>query len=399
MAAKAETKRERGTVSYTEESPEYGTLTFYEPAPMEPETGQTVQPNVLEASPSDSVAKSEGDMDGDIKENAPAAQSAPHQQVMAARQYIDSLGLGDIVDWDNESGTVNIGGVPIRPAYVTGGIAYVPKYQLDAAAEAYKLRAGLSTPQEIYKDYSRDHGSARKSALDKLQSREEFSYSTEADPVYQAYRDHYTQAANAALAQILNANNSSLYGASGAVLSEAFAARDAELRALDNKLPELYAAAYERYKDETKRLRDNYSDIRTEANDAYTQAREMSNDAWDRARAERQDYYSEQQRQYENERQHENDILARAAQRLAMEGQISENRSLAAQADMDERYAGMYPEFLAAELAARQLENAASERELDTDAQVRELARQAYLKSYYGKRGSIDGILGLYRGW
>lgn len=408
MATKARAGKAQEITSYTEESPEYGTLTFYGPGLTKPEHEIKMQPNVLEASPqaaSPETAAETAKPAEPAPENKAEKPAASYGQLMAARQYTDSLGLAGIVDWDGERGVVNIGGTPITPELVSDGIAYVPKAQLDAAVDAYKTRAGLTTPAELYKSYSRVYDTARAEALEKLTGRGEFRYEPEKDPVYQAYRDHYTRAADAALTGTLNANNTSLYGASGAVLSEALAARDAQLRALDDKLPSLYAAAYDRYTAETKRLRDNYSDIQSYANDAWERAKDASDTAWDRARKERQDYYAELQRQAEleetereNERQSRLDELESAARLLDMEGQKSKNRSLFAAAETDEEYAARYPQYLSLQIAAQQLKNRESERELDTDAVLSELARQAYIKSYYAQRGKTDGILGLYRG-
>ena len=324
---------------------------------------------------------------------------------MAARQYIHSLGLGDITDWDGESGIVSIGGVAITPSFVSDGIAYAPKNQLDAAAEAYKTRAGITTPREVADDYGRKYDRMRGDALKRLTERGEFTYSPETDPVYKAYRDHYTNAANAALKRILNENNTSIYGASGAVLSEAMAARDAELRALDDKIPELYAAAFDRYTKETKRLRDNYSDVRSEANDAWERAVRTGDTAWDRARKEREDFYKEKERQSELEltgrelsMAESRQALDAAARLLEMEGQENKNRSYAAEAAADEEYAAQYPEYLALLRKAQELKNKAAERDLDKETQLRQLAREAYEKSYYAARGKVDGTLGLHRG-
>ena len=403
MSTKTRAAESRETTSYTIETPEYGTLTFYGPGLTKPEPVTTV-PNVFKdaADTPEETPKAAQAVAAAEPEKKPAAVPGQH---IAARQYIHSLGLGDITDWDGESGIVSIGGAMLTPSFVSDGIAYAPKNQLDAAAQAYKLRAGLSTPREVEDAYSRRYDRARGDALKKLTEREAFSYSPETDPVYNAYRDHYTSAANAALARILNANNTSIYGASGAVLSEAFSARDAELRALDDKIPELYAAAFDRYTKETKRLRDNYSDVRSEANDAWERAAEASDTAWDRQRKEREDFYKEKARQSELETQEREqsmkerrEALDAAARLLEMEGQKNKNRSYASDAAADEEYAAHYPEYLALLLKAQELKNKAAERELDKETQLRQVAREAYEKSYYAARGKVDGVLGIHRG-
>ena len=85
-------------------------------------------------------------------------------------------------------------------------------------------------------------------------------------------------AAESAYRKILNENNTSVFGASGAVLSEAAAAKNAALKTLPDISGELYDRAYKRYTDETKRLKSELSEVSALAADAYKRMREADND-------------------------------------------------------------------------------------------------------------------------
>ena len=238
-----------------------------------------------------------------------------------------------------------------------------------------------------------------KGALKKLTDREPFSYDPEKDADFAAYRGQLRDAAESAYRRILNENNTSVFGASGAVLSEAAAAKNAELNRIPDLSREFYDRAYERYTGETKRLQSELEDISSLASAAYKRMREADKDQYDRARQAQQELYAEEQRRFENElslrdeeRRDRKEALDAALRGLEMEGQQSKNRSALAQADMDETYASAYDEYLTVRLAGMALDNLLKQREL-------ELKMSDYDRGYQRKRGELDAKLGVYRGY
>lgn len=265
-------------------------------------------------------------------------------------------------------------------------------------AEPYYESRRLGEKPYVYGRSSTEYDALIKGALKKITEREPFDYDPETDPAYIAYRKELRAAAESAYRRILNENNTSVFGASGAVLSEAAAAKNAELRDLPEAAGQFYERAYKRYNDETKRLRSDLSDVTDLADAAYKRMREADNDEYTRARQARQDFYKEDQRQFENalslreaDRRDRQAALDEAMLALELEGQESKNRSLAADADADEIYSASYAEYLAAKLAGMRLDNQLKEKEYNTK-------NSDYDSGYYRKRGQIDAALGIYRG-
>ena len=265
--------------------------------------------------------------------------------------------------------------------------------------EPYYESKKLGEKPYVYGRSSTEYDALVNSALRKITEREPFDYDPETDPEYLAYRDRLRADAESAYRRILNENNTSVFGASGAVLSEAAAAKNAELRDLPEMAGRLYERAYKRYTDETKRLRNELSDVTDLADAAYRRMREADNDEYTRARQARQELTKEDQRQFENsmslreaERRDREEALDAELRSLEMEGQKSRNRSLAADASTDEIYSASYAEYLAAKLAGMKLDNQLKEKEYNTQTV------SDYDSGYYRKRGQLDAMLGIYRG-
>lgn len=200
---------------------------------------------------------------------------------VAIRGYVSSEGFGGITKWDGEN--VTVGGTPIMPSYLIDGTAYAPKMQVDKVLSDYKERNGIRGRDGIEAAYESRYGSAVDDALNSLLSRDEFSYDAESDPAYKAYRDKYLREAEAAYRRVLNDNNTSVYGASGAVLSEAMAGRDEYLKKLADMVPQLVSDAYSRYESENDRLSGNLNSLRQIADEYYNRLYTLDKDAAERA--------------------------------------------------------------------------------------------------------------------
>ncbi len=220
--------------------------------------------------------------------------------LVAVRDYVAGRGYSGAVDWDGTSPT--IGGEAITPQYIENGTAYVKKEDADNAISRMEKRAGVIGMDGAEKAREEKYGEAENKALDKVKNREEFSYDTEKDPAFNAYRDIYEEMAEKAFRRVLNDNNTSVTGASSAVLSEAIEAQHNELRKIAEMVPELYENAYDRYIDEADMDRKNLDAITSLADSFYDRLYNQNLDATDRLVKAGENEREEKQRWVDNAR-------------------------------------------------------------------------------------------------
>lgn len=219
--------------------------------------------------------------------------------LVATRNYATSKGYGGIVGWDGTNPT--IGGVAVPATYITeDGVSYIPQSEADRLIADFKETAEIDGNRKVVEDTDQKYTSREEEAVAKILGRDEFSYNPENDVVFQSYADQYRRNAEDALRRILNDNNTSVAGASGAVLSEAVAAYDNEMDKIADVIPELAKDAYNRYVDEDSLRRDDLDIIQELANTYYnrhyTANRDQITDSSKDLSAER----NEDQRQFEN---------------------------------------------------------------------------------------------------
>lgn len=122
------------------------------------------------------------------------------------------------------------------------------------------------------------YGQSLKDTLDKINNREKFTYDLNADMLYNQYKDQYINAGKLAMADTMGqaAALTGGYGNSYAatVGNQAY---QSYLQQLNNKVPELYQLAYNRYQQEGQDLKDQYS---------------LYGDMYNREYAENQDAYN-----------------------------------------------------------------------------------------------------------
>lgn len=232
-------------------------------------------------------------------------------ETVAVRDYVASKGYSGIVNWDGENPTV--GGFKITPHEIKNGIAYVAKSDVDSVLSNIEKNAGIKGAR---KSREEKFGKIESDALNAVVKQKPFSYDVENDVVYQAYKKQYEREAEHALRRILNDNNTSVTGASGAVLSEAMAAQNAELEKISDVIPELYEAAYKRYTDDADMKNTTLKTINDIANDYYDRVYESDADIIkhiaDSGKAERE----ERQREIDNERNVQNDMYENALKEI-----------------------------------------------------------------------------------
>lgn len=230
---------------------------------------------------------------------------------VAVRDYVAGKGYSGIVNWDGENPTV--GGVKVKPTEIKNGIAYVKREDVDSILSGLESDAGIKGAQKARDE---KYGKAENEALNAVVNRKPFSYNVEDDVVYQAYRKQYEREAEYALRRILNDNNTSVTGASGAVLSDAMAAQNEELRKISDMIPELYEDAYNRYIKEGEMLNSNLKTISEIADDYYDNVYKSDTDIKESiikaGKAERE----ERQREIDNQRNAMKDMYENALDEL-----------------------------------------------------------------------------------
>ena len=152
--------------------------------------------------------------------------------------------------------------------------------------------------KKTYRDYgemSEDpaggkYGKRTSDLLDDYLSRGEFDYDPESDPLYASYRDSYLRQGSAAMKDVY-AEASTLTGGYGNSYAASAGAQayGEYLDRLNDRLPELYEAAYDRY-----------SDSLDEAYRKYGASSDYYSDLLDRYYNDREFFSGYDQQEYEN---------------------------------------------------------------------------------------------------
>ena len=125
-----------------------------------------------------------------------------------------------------------------------------------AGGSAYSnTMAALKQAETNLPGYSGSYDSEIKSIYDKIVNRQGFKYEYSADPVYGAYKEQYTRQGRLAMRDSM-AQAADLTGGYGSSYAQSVGQQQygAYLEKLNQVMPELYSAAYERYKAEGERL-------------------------------------------------------------------------------------------------------------------------------------------------
>ncbi len=170
----------------------------------------------------------------------------------------------------------------------------------DSAAQYERQRnakidaEGLSYGKTQY-TYTPQYDDQINALFDKLLNREGFSYNAATDPLYQQYKELYTQQGKLAMQDTMG-QAAALTGGYGSSYSQAVGQQqyDAYLQKLNEVIPELYGQAYSQYEAEGDRLKDAYSLLLSKDASDYERAqnnysRYMQQEAtnYERAQAER----------------------------------------------------------------------------------------------------------------
>lgn len=124
------------------------------------------------------------------------------------------------------------------------------------------------------------YGQSLNDALNRILNREPFEYDINADALYQQYKDQYIRNAQLASKDAMG-RASAMTGGYGNTYAQSVAnqAYNEQMNALDDRIPELYNAAYDRYQAEGTDLRNNLALLQNAYNTEYGEYRDAISDA------------------------------------------------------------------------------------------------------------------------
>jgi hypothetical protein len=166
-----------------------------------------------------------------------------------------------------------------------------------------KQEAGPSYEQNNISPYNSVYSTQIDQLLNKVLNRTPFQYNMNADPLYQQYKDQYTKEGNLAMRDTMGsaAGLTGGYGSSYASTA-ASQANDAYLSKLNNMIPELEQAAYQKYMNEANADATNLGLLQGLDQQNYAQYRDKVGD-WQTNRDYYygKDYNTQQQNNWQNE--------------------------------------------------------------------------------------------------
>jgi hypothetical protein len=166
-----------------------------------------------------------------------------------------------------------------------------------------KQNAGPSYEQNNIGPYNSVYSTQIDQLLNKVLNRTPFKYEMNADPLYQQYKDQYTKEGNLAMRDTMGsaAGLTGGYGSSYASTA-ASQANDAYLSKLNNMIPELEQAAYQKYMNEANADATNLGLLQGLDQQNYAQYRDKVGD-WQTNRDYYygKDYNTQQQNNWQNE--------------------------------------------------------------------------------------------------
>lgn len=138
--------------------------------------------------------------------------------------------------------------------------------------DAYAAKQNAESDYKNYGDYKSNYSDTINGLLDKILNREDFSYDFAADPLYQQYKDQYQSEGKEAMLNTQAASTALTggYGSSYATTAGSQAYQQS-LRQADDKIPELYQLAMDKYNMDTQKLNDQFGVVGSQEDREYGQ--------------------------------------------------------------------------------------------------------------------------------
>lgn len=146
-----------------------------------------------------------------------------------------------------DNGYVAVGDNLMKATVASDGNAYVQRDEMDKAMDEYKEDIDYMSEKDIYNRWEADYGNKIKNAINDILE-DEWEYSLEDDPAYQAYAKMYKLEGERAYADAYGNLISNTGGyTNSAALTAANQGLNNYLKQLSNLIPQLMAEDYERY--------------------------------------------------------------------------------------------------------------------------------------------------------
>ena len=176
------------------------------------------------------------------------------KDLVSATDYATKeTGLKNVASIDN--GYVSVGDKLMKATVSSDGNAYVERDEMEKAVRDYKDDIDYMSELDIYDRWEADYGNKIKNAITDILE-DEWEYSLEDDPAYQAYAKMYKLEGERAYQDAYGNLISNTGGyANSAALTAGNQGLNHYLRQLANLIPELMAEDYDRYsKDQDRKL-------------------------------------------------------------------------------------------------------------------------------------------------
>lgn len=173
--------------------------------------------------------------------------------VVRGRAYLDSKGLGQLVNWDDSTRTMSVGGINVPYQYITDdGNAMVSQSVLDKVVAQLEQNSGVKNGTALTDDIYSKYDPTISVLNDKIINRDEWKYNPQKDPAYQAYAQMYQQNAEQAYNRAMGSGG--LYGTPSSYQKyQALAGYGDSMQQLSQAVPTLAQQDYQRYSDEQNR--------------------------------------------------------------------------------------------------------------------------------------------------
>lgn len=185
--------------------------------------------------------------------------------------------------------------------WASGKVEEKTQAQRDKYNEDYQEGAKVQATYQALQDTLNQKPTFQSSYQDKLNAiydqimnRDKFNYDFNADPMYQMYKDQYTQSGKQAMQDTMG-QAAALSGGYGSSYAQTAGQQTYQgyLTQLNNMIPTLRDQAYQQYRDEGQEMRDKYNITSDAYNREYGQFRDSMSD-WQSDRAFNYGMYSDE---------------------------------------------------------------------------------------------------------
>ena len=181
-----------------------------------------------------------------VKDMAIKAYQSKGIEPVKVSEYLASKGLPISLSGDGK--TVSVGGIMVKALFSEDGKSYADKAELDKAIAAYSRSSGIAKGSDISSKYANKYDTKISSLVNNMMHGEKFEYKPENDQSFQSYKNQYNREGDRAMRNAMGAGA----GITGGYVNSAAVTAGAQQRQywsdkLMDKLPELEAAAFDRY--------------------------------------------------------------------------------------------------------------------------------------------------------